>query len=151
LIDKACDRAKGAAAEWNFTKGLDFSVYDFELEVPNPKCDGQGFMIEAFDSPYDGSEYDRNKAHGRTGICAAEWATGLTSFPGEYLDTSSGNQIGVVNGKSFQGVTIRVVNNPDVIVDAAYYGIEHELLAANDIERFWRTAYHADGTSHPLL
>lgn len=146
-VQEGISRAFDVATFNGYSKGLDASYYEVELQAPNPKCTTKGFTVAYTvrgTDPYDNSQYDKNPAQGAVELCVAGWLKGATSFIGQCLPTTGG-------GCALQKAVMQVVNDPAILSVAVYNEAEHQVLASNDSNKFLQTLYHTGGNGHPIL
>jgi hypothetical protein len=130
-LDTAFDIAAGAYGYTGFSTHADYSVI---LRPRSSLCNDPGFLVDGTGSPYDGSKWDKDPDEGEILLCAA----GLQFRRGA-----------VIPGSSIGGPAMLIVDDLEVMHNAAWFEAEHNLLLEVDPEKFNRTQYHTDG-GHPI-
>lgn len=128
-----------------------------EIELPNPKCGGQGFLV-AGGLNYDQSPFDKNPQPGLVDLCVAErvWPTNnlgncvaISSGPGKTWDENGPIQTGCI----YSWAVVRAVwtGDADYFKTALLFGWEHQILMEKDSKLYYLTETHQEGDGHPLL
>lgn len=98
----------------------------------SPKCINPAFLVDASNSPYEGSEWDKDPSPTRCIVCAA----GMTLMVGFPVPHSPG---------------MVITDDVGIMPTIVRYEAEHSILFFKDPPRYEQTAYHGEGQGHPIL